>query len=190
MDITESVLESGQPITEEVPLLEPFISAVRAALSEMAATDVSVRAMVRSARPIIFGDIASVVPFPSMNEGALVLGFPHQTASALTGRILASASREDESPTGRDSSVGVELDEGLIRDCMGEIANVVTGQAKAVLAETPYRFTFSRPPSVLAAEEFQVRSDLDCLLLAFACDQGQFAMHLMLCLASVLKKGP
>ena len=74
-----------------------------------------------------------------------------------------------------------ELDENLIRDCMGEIANVVTGQAKAMLAETPYGFAFSLPPIVVDSKEFRPPSPcLDCLIVAFLCDQGEFAMQLFL----------
>ena len=81
------------------------------------------------------GDIAAVLTLTSA-PGAMVLGFPEQTASALAGRIL--------------SGVTAVIDGQLIRDCVGEIANVIVGQAKAMLAGTSYHFAFS-VPNVTAA---------------------------------------
>jgi hypothetical protein len=63
---------------------------------------------------------------------------------------------------------------------MGEIANVVAGQAKAMLAETPYRFVFALPPIVVHAKDFRLPSGLDCLMVAFTCDYGEFALQLSL----------
>jgi CheY-specific phosphatase CheX len=55
-------------------------------------------------------------------EGLLVLSFPDRTAAAITERVLADAKEE--------------IDETLVRDCVGEIANVIAGQAKTLLAGT------------------------------------------------------
>jgi CheY-specific phosphatase CheX len=62
---------------------------------------------------------------------------------------------------------------------VGEIANVIAGQAKAILADTPYRFTFT-VPEVVAAREFRPPQSLDCLVVAFRSDQGDFALQLFL----------
>jgi CheY-specific phosphatase CheX len=100
----------------------------------------------------------------SRGEGALVLSFPQTTAAALARRILAG--------------VTTEVDESLIRDCVGEIASVVTGQAKALIAERPFRFGFSLPQVVVNAEEFQPQQGSDSLVVEFNCDQGEFALQL------------
>jgi chemotaxis protein CheX len=175
LDLFEIASEGAHPIIGEVHLLEPFIIATRAALGEMAGTEVGVRAMVQKTLLHVLGDISAVVglnavsgsPNAGAQAGALVLSFPQQTAAALTGRIM--------------SGVTPELDENLIRDCMGEIANVVTGQAKALLVETPYRFAFSLLPKVVDSKEFRPPSPgLECLIVAFQCDQGEFVMQLFL----------
>jgi chemotaxis protein CheX len=72
------------------------------------------------------------------------------------------------------------VDENLIRDCAGEIANVVAGQAKAMLAGGPYRFTFALPQVIADAKEWQHQQGLDCLVVAFKSDQGEFALLLYL----------
>ena len=78
------------------------------------------------------------------------------------------------------ADVTTELDEQLIRDCVGEIGNVVSGQAKALLAGTPFAFTFSLPEVVVGANHFQPASGQECLVVAFNSDQGEFSLRLLL----------
>jgi CheY-specific phosphatase CheX len=163
----ETACHGAQPVSKELreQLLEPFITGVRAALGEMARTELVVRAIRRTILPRPLGDIAAVVGLSSPTGGALIFGYPHQTATALSRRIL--------------SGVTEEVDESLIRDCVAEIANVAAGQAKALFAETPYRFSFSLP-AVFEAHDPEVcpRDGLDCLLVILASDVGELALHL------------
>ncbi len=172
MDGSEVDVEGAQPVVGELraKLLEPFIAATCAALGEMAGTEVVVRAVYQKTMHHALGDIAAVFRLRSATEGSLVLSFPQRTAAALAGRILAGVTQE--------------VDENLIRDCAGEIANVVAGQAKALLAETPYRFAFFMPQVVIDAKEFRPPQGLDCLVVAFRSDPGEFALQLFLKLST------
>ncbi len=147
------------------PLLESFISAADMTLREWATTDVVVRAVYQHGRHQTFGEVAAVIPLLSAPEESLVLSCPEPTAATLAGRILARPVEE--------------LDDALIRDCLGEIANVVAGHAKALLAETPYRFTLSTPRSLGRAETGSTPAR-DCLIAAFGSDAGDFALQLFL----------
>jgi len=148
-------------------LLEPLISATCAALGEMASTELVVQAVCQTKLDQPLGDIAVVLGLTSATEGSLILSFPERTAAALAGRILAGVTEE--------------LDESMIRDCMGEIANVIAGQAKALLAGSPYRFAFSLPKVVVGGSpEFRPQQGRDCLLVAFRTDLGEFALQLVL----------
>jgi chemotaxis protein CheX len=132
----------------------------------MAGTEVVVRDVYRKPLHHTLGDVAAVIELLSVTEGFLVLGFPQRTAAALAGRILAGTTEE----------VGEEL----VRDCVGEIANVVAGQAKAILADTPHRFTFSLPKIVVGAGEILPQQGPDCLVVDFGSYQGEFALQLFL----------
>jgi chemotaxis protein CheX len=161
----------AEPVTGEIrdSLLEPFIAGTCAAVGEMAGTNVAVRAVYRPlapCQPAAADDIYTVLQLTSPGEGALVVSFPHRTAAALAKRILAGVTEQ--------------LDENLIRDCVGEIANVVAGQAKALLAESPYRFTFSMPTVLADATTFRPKPTHDCLAIGFHCDEGDFLMQLFL----------
>src|SRR5262249_13202885 len=123
------------------------------------------RAAVRTALPPALRDVSAVVRLRSATEGYLALGFPQQTAAALAQRML--------------SGVLKEIDAALIRDCVGEIANVVAGQAKALLAGTPYQFPFSLPGVVGGgAPDLGSNPDGECLVVVFGRDLGEFAMQL------------
>jgi CheY-specific phosphatase CheX len=109
-------------------LVEPFVAATRVSLEEMADVDVVVRSVTRGHAPVAAGDIVASI---ELTWGRLRVCAPRTTAQALARRIL--------------EGVADEPDGALVPDCMGEIANVIAGQAKTLLAETPYAFSFSVP---------------------------------------------
>jgi chemotaxis protein CheX len=165
MEANLGIPESAEPINQEVQdqIVEPFVQAVQAALSEMAGTEVMVQSVYRSRRHSRLGDIEVAIDLTSSEPRVLVLSFLHKTAANLAGQMLPENA--------------AELDENLIRDCMGEIANVVAGQAKSLLAGTPHQFTFSLP-QVLASSE-NLHQGLESLVITFLCDQGAFALRLI-----------
>jgi chemotaxis protein CheX len=167
MDI--QLLGEAQPVSQEFRerLLDPFIEAVCLTLREWAGTEATVREVSRTAQPRTLGDVSAVLGLVSDREGALVLSFPAPVAAALAGRILAETAAEPG--------------EDLIRDCVGEIANVIAGQAKAMLVGTPYHFTITLPTILRGAgHEVPNNPGGESLLVAFGSDLGDFAMQLCL----------
>jgi CheY-specific phosphatase CheX len=158
--------DGAHPVSAEVrdQLLEPFATATRTALGEMASADVAVRSMSQNPGDHRPGDIAIVVRLASATLAFLVLSFPQRTAAALAGRMLAG--------------VSAVVDEPLVRECVGEIGNVVAGQAKALLAGTPYQFVFSLPEVIIGVSDDQPAPGLDCLVIDFMGDPGEFALRL------------
>jgi chemotaxis protein CheX len=161
--------DDAQPVSPEVreQLLEPFISAASLTLTELAQTEVIVRSIYRTALPRTLADTSAVLGLTAKGGEVLVLSFPAATASALAGRVLAE--------------VPGTPDDDLVRDCMGELANVIAGQAKTLLAETPYQLMLDTP-SVLSGPGLEVgsRKDLPGLIVVFASDAGDFALQLCL----------
>src|SRR5262245_31208475 len=97
----------------------------------MAGTEVAVRETYRTRLDSPWGDISAVLEIKSATGGMFVLSFPERTAAAIAERILADAR--------------TAVTDSLIRDCVGEIANVIAGQAKTLLAGTTHQLTFSLP---------------------------------------------
>ena len=150
---------------ERDQLLEPFIAAACVALREFAGTEATVRAAYRQTSPQTCAELAAVIRLSREPGGILALGCSRPTAAALAGRILTGVTQE--------------LDEALIRDCLGELANVIAGQAKALLAGTPYHFAYA-PPSVVSGADprIQPSSESDCVVIAFGSDVGDVVLRL------------
>jgi CheY-specific phosphatase CheX len=161
---------SGAPLADgqaETLLLKSFTTATTVALAEMATTEVAVREVYRATLDDPWGDISAVLGIKSATEGLLVLGFAERTAAAIAERVLAD--------------VKEEINETLVRDCVGEIANVIAGQTKTLLAGTPHQMTFSLPEVVVGDHpESRPGRGRGCLVIAFRSDLGEFTVRLAL----------
>lgn len=104
--------------------IEPFVAAVGVTLRELT----GIEATPREAGPNESNDLSAVIRMTC--DGFVVLRFTLATATALAERMLDGAA---------------PVDEEMVRDCMGELANVVAGQAKALLRGTADHFAFSTP---------------------------------------------
>jgi chemotaxis protein CheX len=168
VDHVETASGAWQPIGDECRshLLEPFIEATRAALAEMAATDVVVRGITRADRFQAQGDVLAVVQLASTTDGYLALGFPRRTATGLAERVFAGVLQT--------------VDEELLCDCMGEIANVIAGQAKTLLAATPYQFTFTLPRVTVGyGPDPWPHTGRDWLVAVLGTELGEIAIQLL-----------
>ncbi len=146
-------------------LLEPFITAVTLTLHEMAGALVEVRAVSEKQEHRTLGDVSALLALSPPLGGSLVLSFPEPTAAAVARRVLAD--------------VGAEPDEALVCDCLGEVVNVVAGQAKTLLLGTPYHFHLSTPVVLNGAgREIPHPEGGRCFVVAFGGDVGDFALQL------------
>jgi len=135
----------------------------------MAGTEVVARSVDETTLDSSLDDISAALSLTSATDGFLVLRFPRRTADAIARRVL--------------DGVTTELDERMTRDCVGEIANVVAGQAKAMLAETPFHFAFSLPKVVLGPDpELRPKEGHDCFVVTLTSDVGEFVMQLAVAL--------
>ena len=160
--------EGTQSVPPEIRehLLEPFITATRAALGEMAGAELVVRSVFETPHYLRSGDIVVELALTSTTEGPLILSFPLDTAASFARRILAEAAQPDDM---------------LIRDCAGEIANVIAGQAKALLAGSRYQLSFSIPRILSdAPSSAPQRIEQTCLTVVFGGEHGDFALQLLL----------
>src|SRR5262249_27216722 len=133
----------------------------------MAGTEVAVGEAYRTTLDSPWGDISAVLEIKSATGGMFVLNFPGRTAAAIAARVLADAR--------------TVVTEGLVRDCVGEIANVIAGQAKTLLTGTSHQLTFSLP-RIIVGDHLGYRHERnnDCTVIVFRSDVGEFAMRLAL----------
>jgi chemotaxis protein CheX len=164
-----------QPVLAELrqELLDPFISATQVCLREMTGTDAKVRSVYKKQEYRIFGDISAVMGLLARTEGSFVMSFPKETAGELSKRMLMAADMPDDP------------DEDMIRDCIGELANVTAGQTRGMLTDTPYSFSMTTPTVISGAgHEIQHKPGMPLLAVAFHSDAGDFAVQLCVSVAS------
>ena len=160
---------NAEPVLDEIRkrLLGPFTSATTITMREMAGLEVGVRSVYQKTRYKMFGDISAVIGLMARTEGVMVISFPDHTALAITARILAG--------------VTDDLSSDVVRDCIGEIANVIAGQARGILSNTPYQFAMSTPTIVSGAgHEIRHKPGMPCLVTAYTTELGDFALQLCL----------
>jgi chemotaxis protein CheX len=158
-----------QPVYAEIRknLLEPFIEGTTITLQEMAGVKVFVNSVYQKSNYKLFGDISAIIGLVAPGEGSMVLSFPEATANAIVRRVLAG--------------IADHPDADMIRDCVGEVINVVAGQAKGILSNTKYHFSFSTPTVISGANhEIRHKPNMACMVIAFGSDVGAFALQLCL----------
>jgi chemotaxis protein CheX len=141
-------------------LSEAFAVAVPPALREMAGVEAFASKSRRTAGDALADLSATVRLTTATGDWRLIMTFPPPTAAELARRILA----ETTDPVTPD----------MIADCMGEVANVVAGQAKALLFGTAFHFTLSTPTVVTGL----VEGTDGRRVIPFDSDVGEFALHL------------
>ncbi|HZZ77344.1 MAG TPA: chemotaxis protein CheX [Gemmataceae bacterium] len=143
-------------------LADPLSAAVCQAIRQMTGMEATLQSVHRREQPAALGDIVVSLELTSAVPGLLVMNFSTATAQAFARQVFAEV-HEEPTPT-------------LVQDCMGEIANVVAGQAKALLHGTPYHFSFS-PPLVQPAQAAKFPESMSSLVLAFDSDVGGCALQ-------------
>ncbi len=141
-------------------VLDAFMQAVGLTFRELAGLDVIPRG-VTTGRFVGTSGISAVLRLTPAVEGEFALDFPLSVATELTRRIFVTA--------------GADVDEAEVSDCIGEVANVVAGQAKTLLVGTPHHFVFSIP--VVTATSGP-QPQVDCTCVEFGTEIGEFTLYL------------
>jgi CheY-specific phosphatase CheX len=149
-----------------------FVEAVGLTLRESAATEPGLIEVTEQVLPESGEGLSATLTICSARIDELVLCLPEQTAVALAERVLAGAL-----PDGIDAE--------MVRDCAGELANVVAGQAKALLSGTPDHLSFATP-RVFAGPHQPLRlgRPAACHVASFDSEVGAFSLRLYLCASS------
>jgi chemotaxis protein CheX len=166
----------------EVPegLLKPFVAAAQLAFEQLAGLSLEVRDTYQQPDCCTSGDVSAVIGLTApdltppdfskpdlsgANHGALVLTLREAVANAAARRVLADL---DDNP-----------DEELVSDCVGELANIIAGQARGMLADSPFEFAFGTPKLVTGVgHEVPCQPKTPCVVLDFNSEVGEVQMLL------------
>jgi CheY-specific phosphatase CheX len=156
-----------EPVMEEIrrQLLDPFVEGTMRTLREMAGEEPSIHSVYQKHGYRIFGDYSAIIGLQATTSGTLVMSFPRETSWELSRRLVVP--------------LGIAVNEELVQSSIGEVANIVVGQAKGRLARTDHRFGMSTP-TVVAGDNHEIRykPGLPCLVASFTSGMGDFALQL------------
>lgn len=111
-----------------------FAEAAGVAVREMTGAEV-LAGEAYPARPgEAFGDVSAVFRLRGGSAAVFAVSAPAGTAAAVARAYLREVTAEPPPE--------------LVRDCVGEVGNVIAGQAKVMLGETRHRFAFGPPALV------------------------------------------
>jgi CheY-specific phosphatase CheX len=122
--------------------ITPFINGAREMLSTMVGISCELGDGADD-RP--FDYISGTVFFRGKTEGQLTMAFPAETARRIVSQMLGMEENE--------------MDQETIRDGVGEMANIVAGNVKAALSDSPYHLSLSLPIIRSGLESFPDGAD-------------------------------
>lgn len=147
-----------------VEFINPFLASIANVLATMATLPVTrERAQVaRSATPP--ADVTGVVNMQSVRtRGTLAVSFPKAVILDIARRMLGEE---------------FEFIDETITDLVGEITNMVCGQAKQVLGEKGFDFDMARPTVVVGKADIEIIAALPAVVVPFSCESGEFYVEM------------
>lgn len=118
---------------------------------------------------VMFGDISGIVGLSGRLCGTTAVSLPGDMAIDCIGEMI-----------GEDTSGG--LSEKVVQDGVGEIINMISGQARTTLASTPYKIQCTLPTIISGrGHELYHRDSTSNVSVIFETDRGEeFALDICL----------
>jgi chemotaxis protein CheX len=157
MTLAQAVPAMMDDAAENPAWTEAFVTSITTTLRDLAGVEAAPLGAEAAVEPR--ADVTARIRLSGTRQGELVLCLPTATATALAERVLAGAAA---------------VDPAMVLDCMGELANVIAGQAKTLLYGTPDHFMLS-PPTVTAGDAGPIPADDACV--RFGSEVGEFVAH-------------
>lgn len=150
-----------------VEFINPFIDATRNVFSTMCGLEVARKKLFLKDDYKMLGDVSGVMGLSGTACGSVVVSLPKDLACSVVTKML-----------GED--LGTELTADVC-DGVGELINMIAGQAKAMLVKTKYHFTISIP-SVISGHGHEIshKKGTPNIVVLFEADGIPFALQVCL----------
>ncbi len=148
----------------DVSYINPFIIATQSCFTTMMSTDVHPGAPSLKSHPYPSYDISSVIGLSGDAQGSISLSFPKGDAENFVKLMLGNP------PT---------LNEEELSDGIGEIVNIIAGNAKQHL--TKFNLSISLPNVIIGKKHTLAgQSGSPTIVVPFSGDHGKFTMEVSL----------
>lgn len=143
--------------------IKPFVTSIQNVFSTMLQLDVTVAEPAIKAEDTPSHDVSGIIAMSGDAIGSVVLSFPYDTAEDVVGLFCG----ERLEPTSADFA-----------DAIGELVNMVTGNAKAQFPDNR-RVSISTPNVVVGTGHTVARrSDIPCIAIPCTTDCGEFVIEI------------
>lgn len=150
-----------------VEFINPFIEATKNVFTTMCQMSVERKRLFLKDDHKMLGDISGVMGLTGAATGSVVISLPGKLACFVVGKMLGEAPKPTLDPD--------------VCDAVGELINMIAGQAKAMLVKTKYHFTISLPSVVSGTgHEITHRKGTPNIVVLFEVDQQEFAIQVCL----------
>ena len=154
----------------DIRFINPFIAAVKKVFKTMVATDVTIgKPSINMPDEVPTADVSAVIGLSGDVAGCVVLSLPTTTALQAAGKFAGAELTQDHPD---------------FSDALGELANMVAGQAKAKFDGLSVSISL---PSVIIGSDHEVLQSKATPRLTIPCDSefGRFAVEV----AMIVQKG-
>ena len=144
-------------------LAKPFIKATKDVLAAMAALEVSAGTPYIKKDRMARGDVSAVIGITGDKQGTFSISFDRKTAVHIVKQMLGDAIED------------ILQD---VQDAMGEITNMISGQARVGLVEMGLKLQGSTP-SVIMGDNHTIAHMTSAMAIAipFTCEAGTFTLE-------------
>ena len=148
-----------------VELLAPFITATHKTFQTMLGEEITRKSVSLKKGYLMIGDISGMIGMSGSLTGTCSLSMPGPLAVQLI-----------------ENMIGEKIEHGVqdivVHDGVGELINVITGDAKTRLSDTKYKFNMTLP-TIITGHGFEIyhRKGTRCVSIAFIDSEGlEFAV--------------
>ena len=147
-------------------MAKPFVAATINVLSTMAQINPTPGVPYVKKDNMATGDVSAIIGFSGSKSGSISVSFEKQCAKAMVVNMLG------------DDVEDLEQD---MKDAVGEISNMISGQARTGLTELGLTFQGSTPTVVMGDNHTITHiTDSSIVVIPFTSDQGNFTVEFCL----------
>ena len=148
----------------DVSYINPFIIATNSCFKTMMTIEIHAEQPILKRMPFPTYDISGVIGLSGDAQGSISLSFPEPDAINFVKKMLGGAEH---------------LSEDEMTDGIGEIVNIIAGNAKQYL--TKYNLSISLPSVIIGKRHTLAgQSGSPTIVVPFSSDQGKFIMEVSL----------
>lgn len=146
-----------------VAFINPFIEATLRSLEMMASITAEKTGLAVKEDLITTYDISAIIGLTGDTSGSIILSFPKHLACRIASNMLMEEMREINQS---------------VEDAVGEIGNIVVGDARRILIQDGFSLSISVPTVVVGTGHKISRSgDVPCIAIPFYTKFGEFEVN-------------